>query len=223
VDTPGLHRKQGNRPAVSIISAALLLAGKELLMEFVFGGAADWLKGHWGVVGDFLASRWSGPILALIVGLLIFAVTRDSEASKKVGSDTEQLSKPIITVKSNPTLSLRHKAFAFENGEVDFHKISTDKKEDGSVDLCISGLTTRFTHNSSISNRTIKLLIGSTLLGAVSIPASASGTFEDMSATETFRIPAGIIESKLQVKVVLSEINNGVLRQYEIGTLDIEL
>jgi hypothetical protein len=86
---PRLHRKSGNRLAASIIPGAFLWAGKELLMEFVFGGAADWLRNHWGIVGDFLVLRWSGPILALIVGLIIFFVTPDKEIHNRKNQDVQ--------------------------------------------------------------------------------------------------------------------------------------
>lgn len=43
----------------------------QLAAEIVFGSAADWLKGHSGVVGDFLAWRWS----VIIITMALLAAT----------------------------------------------------------------------------------------------------------------------------------------------------
>ena len=50
------------------------LVAKELVLELVFGSAADWLKSNLWIVGDFLAWRWSGLALGFIVGVGVLGI-----------------------------------------------------------------------------------------------------------------------------------------------------
>lgn len=52
---------------VPVISGVVTLVTKELVLELIFGSTADWLKSNLWVLGDFLAWRWSGLALGLII------------------------------------------------------------------------------------------------------------------------------------------------------------
>lgn len=55
------HRVLAGATLVAVGLAVL----KELALELAFGSAADWIKANAGLVGDFLAWRWSTLILAI--------------------------------------------------------------------------------------------------------------------------------------------------------------
>lgn len=53
--------------AVATLAGVGVAVVKELVLELVFGSAADWIKGNAGLAGDFLAWRWSTLPLAIVV------------------------------------------------------------------------------------------------------------------------------------------------------------
>lgn len=56
------------------ISSVITLVAKELALELVFGSAADWLKSNLWILGDFLAWRWSGLVLGLILFVTVWCL-----------------------------------------------------------------------------------------------------------------------------------------------------
>jgi hypothetical protein len=81
------------------VFAAATLAGagvavvRELVLELVFGSAADWIKANAGLGGDFLAWRWSTLILAIVVAagtawILNTVLNRSPISPQDRGADT---------------------------------------------------------------------------------------------------------------------------------------
>jgi len=56
----------------AVISGLVGLVGKELVLELVFGSAADWLKSNLWVVGDFLEWRFSGLALGIVILITVW-------------------------------------------------------------------------------------------------------------------------------------------------------
>ena len=78
------------------ISGVITLVAKELALELVFGSAADWLKSNLWILGDFLAWRWSGLTLGLIVvaGVWALCAVAGQERPQPTTADQTPAPKP---------------------------------------------------------------------------------------------------------------------------------
>ena len=71
----------------AVISGLVTLVAKELALELIFGSAADWLKSNLWILGDFLAWRWSGLALGLIllVGVWVLGIVIQRQQAAPAG------------------------------------------------------------------------------------------------------------------------------------------
>jgi hypothetical protein len=63
------------RITATVVVALVVWAMKELVIELIFGSAADWLKANTWLLGDFLSWRWSTPILVAIAALFAWVLS----------------------------------------------------------------------------------------------------------------------------------------------------